>query len=221
MDGDGETKGERTRRRLLEIAVRRFADDGYRATSVSAVARDAGLSQAAVYAYFANKEALFDAAVDLDAAELIAGARAELDEELPLVDLIPGLLLHLRLGVEHHRLARRVLAGQEPEVIHRLADLPALQDITAELAGLLQAGRAGARSTPTSTPPPWPSASRPSCSACSCPRSRSPARPTAASPPSSPSSRPSSAPRPDRSGGSGARWSPPLEPPERARAGRG
>jgi hypothetical protein len=38
------------------------------------------------------------------------------------------------LGVEDHRLARRVLAGQEPDVIHRVADLPALQDITAELA---------------------------------------------------------------------------------------
>ena len=111
---------------------------------MSAIAREAGLTQAAVYAYFANKEALFEAAVDLDAAELIAGARAQLDEELPLVELIPGLLLHLRLGVEHHRLARRVLAGQEPEVIHRLADLPALQAITYELAGLLQAGQARA-----------------------------------------------------------------------------
>ena len=145
MDGARvETKGERTRRRLLERAVRRFAEDGYRATSVSAIAREAGLTQAAVYAYFANKEALFEAAVDLDAAELIAGARAQLDEELPLVELIPGLLLHLRLGVEHHRLARRVLAGQEPEVIHRLADLPALQAITYELAGLLRAGQARA-----------------------------------------------------------------------------
>jgi len=137
-----ETKGERTRRRLLEIAIRRFADEGYRATSVSAVAREAGVTQAAVYAYFASKEALFEAAVDLDAAGLIAGARAELDESIPLVGLIPGLLLHLRLGVEHHRLARRVLAGQEPEVIHRLVDLPALRDITAELADLLKAAQA-------------------------------------------------------------------------------
>ena len=137
-----ETKGERTRRRLLELAVRRFADEGYRATSVSAIARDAGITQAAVYAYFTNKEALFEAAVDLDAAELIAGARAQMDESLPLVDFIPGLLLHLRLGVEEHRLARRVLAGQEPEVIHRVADLPALRDITAELADDLRAEQA-------------------------------------------------------------------------------
>jgi AcrR family transcriptional regulator len=143
MEGTGaETKGERTRRRLLEVAVRRFADDGYRATSVSAIAREAGLTQAAVYAYFAGKEALFEAAVDLDAAALIAGARAVLDEDLPLADVLPGLLLNLRLGVEDHRLARRVLAGQEPEVIHRLAGIPALQDITAEFAGRLEAAQA-------------------------------------------------------------------------------
>jgi AcrR family transcriptional regulator len=129
-----ETKGERTRRRLLELAVARFAEQGYRSTSVSSIAREAGVTQAAVYAYFPNKEALFEAAVDRDAAGLIAAARAELDEGLPLADQIPVLLLHLRLGVDQYRLARRVLAGQEPEVIARLVDLPALQDITAELA---------------------------------------------------------------------------------------
>lgn len=129
-----ETKGERTRRRLLELAVARFAEQGYRSTSVSSIAREAGVTQAAVYAYFPNKEALFEAAVDRDAAGLIAAARAELDEGLPLADQIPVLLLHLRLGVDRYRLARRVLAGQEPEVIARLVDLPALQDITAELA---------------------------------------------------------------------------------------
>jgi AcrR family transcriptional regulator len=136
-----ETKGERTRRRLLELAVRRFAVEGYRSTSVSAIARDAGITQAAVYAYFPSKEALFEAAVDRDAAELIAEARGELDESLPLANQIPVLLLHLRLGVDGHRLARRVLAGQEPEVVARLVDLPALQDITADLARELGAAR--------------------------------------------------------------------------------
>src|SRR6266545_4993894 len=35
-------KGERTRQRLLDIAVRRFAADGFRRTSVSDIAREAG-----------------------------------------------------------------------------------------------------------------------------------------------------------------------------------
>jgi AcrR family transcriptional regulator len=143
-----ETKGERTRRRLLQLAVRRFADEGYRSTSVSAIARDAGVTQAAVYAYFPNKEALFEAAVDLDAAGLIAAARAELDETLPLAEQIPVLLLHLRLGVDQYRLARRVLAGQEPEVIARVADLPALRDITQVLREELREAQAGGEVRP-------------------------------------------------------------------------
>jgi AcrR family transcriptional regulator len=137
-----ESKGERTRRRLLELAVQRFAEQGYRSTSVSAIARDAGVSQAAVYAYFPSKEALFEAAVDLDAAQLIAAALEELDQTAPLADQIPILLLHLRMAVDDHRLARRVLAGQEPEVIARVADLPALRDITAELSADLKEGQA-------------------------------------------------------------------------------
>ena len=70
------TKGDRTRSLLLEIAVRRFALDGYRRTSVSDIAREAHLSPAAVYAYFTGKEALFEAAVDLDAGALVDRARA-------------------------------------------------------------------------------------------------------------------------------------------------
>ena len=70
-------KGERTRQRLLEIAVRRFAADGFRRTSVSDIARAAGLTPAAAYAYFAGKEGLFQAAVDADAAALIEVARSD------------------------------------------------------------------------------------------------------------------------------------------------
>src|ERR671910_1608635 len=69
-------KGERTRQRLLEIAVRRFAADGFRRTSVSDIAREAGLTPAAAYAYFAGKDGLFQAAVDADASALIEAARS-------------------------------------------------------------------------------------------------------------------------------------------------
>src|SRR5437763_17056148 len=69
-------KGERTRRRLLDIAVQRFAADGFRRTSVSDIAREAGLTPAAAYAYFAGKEGLFQAAVDADAGALTEAARS-------------------------------------------------------------------------------------------------------------------------------------------------
>src|SRR5438445_13227797 len=73
-------KGARTRRALLEAAIARFGRDGYRGTSVAEVARDARLSGTAVYAYFPNKEALFIAAVDEDAAGVIEEGLAGLSD---------------------------------------------------------------------------------------------------------------------------------------------
>lgn len=127
------TKGDRTRQRLLEIAVRRFAADGYRRTSVSDIARDADLTPAAVYAYFAGKEALFQAAVDADASALIADAGSAVDG-LPLRDGVARIMAVLGDRMAEHPLAARVLSGQEPDVIDRLLDLPSLAELTATLA---------------------------------------------------------------------------------------
>src|SRR5438874_4829709 len=68
------SKGERTRLALLDRAVHRFAADGYRATSLADIARDANVTPAAAYVYFASKEALFTEAADTDAAGLITDA---------------------------------------------------------------------------------------------------------------------------------------------------
>jgi AcrR family transcriptional regulator len=133
-------KGERTRSRLLEIAIRRFAVEGYRRTSVSDVARDAGLTPAAVYAYFANKEALFKAAVDADAGALIDEAGPDLGTGSAR-DEFAARVAELVARIDDHPLARRVLAGQEPEVVGRLLDLPSLNALTATFAEQLAAGQ--------------------------------------------------------------------------------
>ena len=48
-------KGEQTRLAILDAAIARFGREGYRATSVADIARDAGVSGTAAYAYFPNK----------------------------------------------------------------------------------------------------------------------------------------------------------------------
>lgn len=137
------TKGDRTRRRLLNIAVGRFAVDGYRHTSASEIARDAGVTPAAVYAYFANKEALFSAAVDADASALIDAARSAMRGR-PVRDRLVAILGTLGERIDAHPLARRVLSGQEPDVIDRVLELPSLVAFTAEIAtDLAAAQRAG------------------------------------------------------------------------------
>jgi AcrR family transcriptional regulator len=135
------TKGARTRQALLDSAIRRFASDGYRGTSVSEVARDVGLTPAAVYAYFGGKEDLFTAAVDADAAGLIEGALSPVLSgtfDLEWAGLIGALLE----GLPHHPLARRLLAGLEPEHTVRMLEIPALAELRKGIAERLRAGQA-------------------------------------------------------------------------------
>jgi AcrR family transcriptional regulator len=132
------TKGDRTRQALLEAAIVRFAREGYRGTSVADVCRDAGLSTTASYPYFANKEALFVAAVDEDVAGLIADAVS-----LVTIDEQPdywGTVLMQAL-VDHmpeHPLASRIVRGLEPEFTMRLLHIPALQELRKAVTELIR-----------------------------------------------------------------------------------
>src|SRR2546426_4320480 len=108
-------KGERPRQRLLEIAVRRFAVDGFRRTSVSDIAREAGLTPAAAYAYFAGKEGLFQAAVDADAGALIEAARSAAAEGASAREQLFLFVGDLRERVDVHPLARRVPSPPRPQ----------------------------------------------------------------------------------------------------------
>ncbi|MGZ4682556.1 MAG: TetR/AcrR family transcriptional regulator [Acidimicrobiales bacterium] len=120
------TKGERTRQRLLELAIDHFGRQGYRTTSVSEIARAAGLTQATAYAYFDSKESLFVAALDIDATTLVTEAHQAL-AGVPVREKLVAYLVQLYDGLEQRPLARRVLAGLEPEVLPHLIDLPAIR----------------------------------------------------------------------------------------------
>jgi AcrR family transcriptional regulator len=100
------TKGQRTRDRLLRAAIERFGAEGYRSTSVSQLSRDAGLTPAAAYAYFEDKEAFWVAAVNADLDSLDAEIRERaLAAESPLLELMANLVNGLQL----HPLTRRVM----------------------------------------------------------------------------------------------------------------
>jgi AcrR family transcriptional regulator len=131
----GTTKGERTQAKILESAVARFGANGFRPTSVAAIARDAGVSAAAPFAYWASKEALFDAAVDQDAHAVIDELLAGIDDGDPSLWLT--LVNRLVAILDRHPLARRVLAGQEPDVIDRVLELSAFTELRQLLAAVI------------------------------------------------------------------------------------
>jgi AcrR family transcriptional regulator len=126
---EAATKGERTRQAIIDAAIARFGRDGFRATSVADIARDAAVGGTVAYAYFPNKEALFLAAVDEDAAGVIREGASSFIEEVEPTDWRETLILLLLDAVERHPLAKRLLAGLEPEVTARVLETPALADL--------------------------------------------------------------------------------------------
>src|SRR5919197_3920988 len=81
-----QSKGEKTRQAILDAAIARFGREGYRATSVADIARDASVGGTVAYAYFPSKEALFLAAVDQDAAGVIQEGLSQVMEDPTVED---------------------------------------------------------------------------------------------------------------------------------------
>ena len=134
------SKGAQTRAAILDAAIVRFGRDGYRATSVADIARDAGVGGTVAYAYFPNKEALFLAALDEDAANVIhEGLSTVLGQTGRRQDWRQLLLFTLVQAVDRHPLARRLLAGLEPDVTDRVLEIPALTELRKAVAERLRA----------------------------------------------------------------------------------
>jgi AcrR family transcriptional regulator len=123
------TKGEVTRQAILGAAIARFGREGYRATSVADIARDADVGGTVAYAYFPSKEALFLAALDEDAAAVIREGLFSVVEDPDIQDWRQTLVFTLVGAISGHPLARRVLAGLEPDVTERVLEIPALADL--------------------------------------------------------------------------------------------
>lgn len=104
-----ERKAAQTKEAILASAVALFAQKGYTGTSVADLADELGLSKAAIYHHFENKEALFHALVDsladdmekllelhesaspsaFDRLELLRGFAEVLNSHLDIMHLAP------------------------------------------------------------------------------------------------------------------------------------
>lgn len=79
-----------TRREILDAALDLFAERGFHATSMRALARAVGVRESAIYHHFSSKEALLEAVLDDRVrlrVQLIEGALAELGD-LPLSEIL-------------------------------------------------------------------------------------------------------------------------------------
>jgi AcrR family transcriptional regulator len=93
--------GPDTRRRILEVAFRLFHEQGYHATSVSTILREAGINSGSLYHFFPSKEALLEAVLEwaLDALRPEVMDRAEAATDDP-IERIFALLANYRTGMQ-------------------------------------------------------------------------------------------------------------------------
>lgn len=63
----GNRRGKRSRKEILDVAVRLMAERGYAATSVSTVCQETGLPKSAIYHHFQSKAGLLSAVMEHNA----------------------------------------------------------------------------------------------------------------------------------------------------------
>jgi len=86
------TRGEQTRTAIVEAALRLFAENGYEATTMRAIAREAGVATGNAYYYYASKEELIREYFARHQAEHAAACRQVLAQETRLGRRIAGVL---------------------------------------------------------------------------------------------------------------------------------
>jgi len=112
-----------SRARIVEHALRLFAEHGYERTSVRMIAEAAGISQGLLYNYYESKEgllrAIFEASVD-DVRASFAAAEAEPDPKRRVERLVRGSFEILRRNVLFWCLSYGV--RMQPAVLAGLGD---------------------------------------------------------------------------------------------------
>jgi len=99
-------KGERTRERILDTALRLFYERGWRGTTMRAIAAEAGVSLGNAYYYFASKESLIQAIYAQSHDEHAAASEPVLARERSFRARLAGLMkAKLDTLAPYHRFA--------------------------------------------------------------------------------------------------------------------
>lgn len=133
-------KGRRTEQRLLIAARARFGQDPYTSVSITQIARDCGLTAAAAYAYFPDKQAMFERALDSEIDAWLSSSAGAAHGDQP----IAAWFGELRRTLDSFPLVARVLSSGTGDDVRRVFDsepMRTLRDVIE--AGLAERQQAG------------------------------------------------------------------------------
>src|SRR5947209_3180393 len=102
-----ENKGSDKRGRILDAAIKVFAERGFHSATVAEIAREAGVADGTIYLYFKGKDDLLLRLFDEKMTQLLAEARSELESEKTAPEKLRRFIeLHLALVEQNPDLAR-------------------------------------------------------------------------------------------------------------------
>ncbi|WDT80925.1 MAG: helix-turn-helix domain containing protein [Candidatus Manganitrophus sp.] len=88
-------KAERRRKELLEVSLRLFSENGYDATSIRDIAREAGITEGLIYHYFQGKKDLLKAIVQGSVCDGVVFEQIDQVESLPIEEAVLKIGAHL------------------------------------------------------------------------------------------------------------------------------
>jgi len=141
-------RGTPTRDAILETAIDCFARAGYEGTSMSAVARSAGVTQPLMHYYFASKDDLWRAAIGMAFSEMLV--QQELNHELKELDPVSALQVLIRRHISflaRHPNVAPLLASESQfasDRVHWLSDTY-IAPLEEHLARLIKLGQQDGR----------------------------------------------------------------------------
>lgn len=100
MTQPSETRGEATRRKILETSLELFREKGFDGTTMRDIAKAAGVSLGAAYYYFTSKEAIAYAYYETQLSEFETSVRADFSETEVLAERL-RIALGARFGPPH------------------------------------------------------------------------------------------------------------------------
>jgi len=123
--------GPARRSHLLTVARRCFADGGFRATTLSSIAREAGVSEPLLFKHFESKKELFRLSIVEPMLELLRARAAEHPADEPVEDQQLALRAFLVTWAEFVRDERSL-------ALTLLVDLQQFPDVGAELGDMVR-----------------------------------------------------------------------------------
>ncbi|MCI5217984.1 MAG: TetR/AcrR family transcriptional regulator [Candidatus Electrothrix sp. LOE2] len=110
MAGLREQKKKATRAAIMEAAINLFGERGYESTSVSSLAKTAGIGKGTIYSYFASKNEILLAFCEEELAFIHQEIRKRLDPDAPLAEkMLLVLMSEFRFVTRNKEFGRTLL----------------------------------------------------------------------------------------------------------------